>query len=460
MAGLSAAWELVGAGQGELAVTILEASDRVGGKLRQEVVGGHLVDVGAESILGLRPEATDLIEEIGALPEMVVPGTTSASIRSHGALHPLPPGTLMGVPADPRVAAGLLSESEIARACAEGIGAPVTADCSVGDFLAARLGDALVDRMVEPLLGGVYAGQARHLSLAATMPGLYAAACSGGSVLELAARALGGGGAGPRRPPFVGIRGGVGRLPQLLADAVIARGVEIRCDVAVTNVQRTSSGAWTVEVETPSGSEQIPANAVIVTSPRTVTRDLLAALCPVASAELGEIDLASVGLVTFAFAADVAPALSGSGFLVPPVEELSVKASTFSSTKWPWLAEHAPGIVYLRASFGRHLEDAPLALPDAELIALARADLGVVLGVELPDPLDVHVQRWVDALPQYSVGHLERVARLRADIATVPGLEVAGAAYDGVGIPAVIASARRAAIATREYLTTKGTIDV
>ena len=124
------------------------------------------------------------------------------------------------------------------------------------------------------------------------------------------------------------------------------------------------------------------------------------------------------------------------------------------------MAEHAPGIVYLRASFGRHLEDAPLALPDAELIALARADLGVVLGVELPDPLDVHVQRWVDALPQYSVGHLERVARLRADIATVPGLEVAGAAYDGVGIPAVIASARRAAIATREYLTTKGTIDV
>ena len=452
MAGLSAAWELVGAGQGELAVTILEASDRVGGKLRQEVVGGHLVDVGAESILGLRRKPR---MEIGALPEMVVPGTTSASIRSHGALHPLPPGTLMGVPADPRVAAGLLSESEIARACAEGIGAPVTADCSVGDFLAARLGDALVDRMVEPLLGGVYAGQARHLSLAATMPGLYAAACSGGSVLELAARALGGGGAGPRRPPFVGIRGGVGRLPQLLADAVIARGVEIRCDVAVTNVQRTSSGAWTVEVETPSGSEQIPANAVIVTSPRTVTRDLLAALCPVASAELGEIDLASVGLVTRS-----ARWPTGSGFLVPPVEELSVKASTFSSTKWPWLAEHAPGIVYLRASFGRHLEDAPLALPDAELIALARADLGVVLGVELPDPLDVHVQRWVDALPQYSVGHLERVARLRADIATVPGLEVAGAAYDGVGIPAVIASARRAAIATREYLTTKGTIDV
>jgi oxygen-dependent protoporphyrinogen oxidase len=146
--------------------------------------------------------------------------------------------------------------------------------------------------------------------------------------------------------------------------------------------------------------------------------------------------------------------LEGSGFLVPPTEPLTIKAATFSSVKWPWLAAAHPGRTFLRASIGRHREEATLQCPDDELIDVALADLATVLGQPLPEPVAAHVQRWGGGLPQYAVGHRELVAGLTEP---VPGVALAGAAYGGVGIPACIASGRQAATAILTRLRSRGT---
>ena len=189
------------------------------------------------------------------------------------------------------------------------------------------------------------------------------------------------------------------------------------------------------------------ADAVVLATPAAPTARLLADLVPAAAAELAGIESASVAVVTFAFRAeDVTGLDDSSGFLVPPVEGRAIKASTFSFVKWDWVrrAGASAGLVHLRTSLGRHREEAVLQRSDEELVALSLADLAEAVGVATP-PVATHVQRWGGGLPQYAVGHLDKVARIRASVDAVPGLAVCGAAYDGVGVPAVIASAHRAA---------------
>jgi oxygen-dependent protoporphyrinogen oxidase len=183
-------------------------------------------------------------------------------------------------------------------------------------------------------------------------------------------------------------------------------------------------------------------DAVVVAVPGAPASRLLQEVAPIAAAELAEIEYASVALATFVFDDDRLPA--GSGFLVPPSDGRFIKASTFSSVKWAWLAEAGKTVV--RASVGRHRETADLQRDDAELAALALADLRTALGPDaLGEPIDSHVQRWGGGLPQYAVGHVARVERIRSAVSAQPGLTVCGAAYDGVGIAACVASALRAA---------------
>ena len=192
--------------------------------------------------------------------------------------------------------------------------------------------------------------------------------------------------------------------------------------------------------------QRVEADAVVLATPAAPTARLLSDLAPVAAAELAAIESASMAVVTFAFrAADVVGLDDSSGFLVPPVDGRAIKASTFSFVKWDWVrrAGAAADVVHLRTSLGRHREEAVLQRSDEELVALSLTDLAEAVGLTAR-PVDVHVQRWGGGLPQYAVGHLDRVARLRAAVAEVAGLAVCGAAYDGVGIPAVIASAHRA----------------
>jgi oxygen-dependent protoporphyrinogen oxidase len=183
----------------------------------------------------------------------------------------------------------------------------------------------------------------------------------------------------------------------------------------------------------------VDCDAVVLAVPAYVARDLLTEHSPSAAAELGEIEYASMAITTFAFhRSALADVPLGSGFLVPPVDGRAIKAATFSSVKWPWLAHNAGDLVIMRTSLGRAGESEILERDDEELVKAALADLGDAVGLS-STPVDRHVQRWTDALPQYAVGHLDRVGRIRA--ALPAGLAVAGAAYDGVGIPACIASA-------------------
>ncbi|WP_341870581.1 protoporphyrinogen oxidase [Flexivirga meconopsidis] len=443
--GLSAALE--GAASGH-EIVVLEGATQVGGKLRLADVAGHSVDVGAESMLARRPEALELLADLDLAP--VHPAPVHASIWSHDELVPMPTGTMLGVPADPAGLRPLLSEAEVARAALE---EPVTvaADLSVGDLVEGALGAAVVDRLVEPLLGGVYAGHARRLSAQACAPALFAVAQRGESLTEAAraaARRARGSNAGP---VFAGLRGGVGSLPARIVEALEERHVQVRTGAVVRELSRRPQG-WQVVVGETRAPETLEVDAVVLAAPARPSARLLQQVAPAASALLSDVDYASMAIVTFAFAAAESAALAGSsGFLVPPVEGRTIKASTFSSSKWPWLADAAPGVVFARVSVGRQGEEADLQRSDEELATDGLADLRAAVGA-VPDPIDVHVQRWGGALPQYAVGHPDRVARVRAAVAELPGLAVAGAAYDGVGIPACIGSGRRAAAQVLDHL--------
>ncbi|GGL23086.1 protoporphyrinogen oxidase [Phycicoccus endophyticus] len=454
IAGLAAALEVLDAVPGAH-VTVLEAGDRFGGKLRLEPVAGHRVDVGAESLLAVRPEAVDLARRAGLEEDdLVTPATTSAQVWSRGALHPLPTGTVMGVPTDPPAARGLLDDAEVARATDEQPwpGERVETDVSVGQYVGHRMGRAVVDRLVEPLLGGVYAGHADRLSLQATVPALWQRAVRGESLrTPPAARPPAPGGSAPRSP-FAGIRGGVGRLPGLVEDELRTRGALLRTDAVVRVLERAGE-RWRLVVGSAAHPATVEADAVVLAVPATPAARLLAELAPLAARSLGQVETASMAVVTLAVRRDGLPDLPGSGFLVPPVDGHGVKAATFSFAKWGWVGALSPEVVHLRASLGRAGEEAALQRDDAELVTLAVAEVGEALGAPLPPVVDHHVQRWGGGLPQYAVGHLGRVAAVRSDLARLPGVEVAGAVYDGVGIPAVIASATRAARAVAEHVT-------
>ncbi|HEX8080616.1 MAG TPA: protoporphyrinogen oxidase [Jatrophihabitans sp.] len=444
VAGLSAAAEISRA-RPDVEVVLLEGADRVGGKLRRVQVAGAWVDVGAEAMLARRPEGVRAAMAAGLGPELISPLSTSALLRSRGANHSLPARTLIGVPSDVAAvrASGVLSAQALARIENEPAGGPyppLAGDVSVGDLVGERFGTEVVDRLVDPLLGGVYAGQARQLSLQAALPVLADRLMTGGgSLLEAAAAAVGPPVAGP---VFASVAGGLARLTERLA---ATGGFEVRTSTPVRELRRTATGFELALGSVPDG-RWLAADAVVVATPAGKAGTLLARLAPVAAAELDSIRTASMVIVTLAFAGQgfrAAAALpAGSGVLVPAVEGLAVKAVTFSSQKWPGVGAES-GVTLLRASLGRAGEEEVLQRTDAELVALVRRELAEITGVTA-QPVDSHVQRWGGALPQYAVGHLQRVARIRADVHRVPGLAVCGASYDGVGIPACVGSGHKA----------------
>lgn len=445
IAGLAAAWELSQAADG-IEVVLVEGADQVGGKLRQESIGGTPVDVGAESVLARRPEAMRLIAEAGLTTEVVHPAPVGASIVSRGRRWPMPGGTVMGVPADPDSVRGLLSDAEVGRLRREQVGPAVSEDVAVGRFIDERLGPAVTDRLVEPLLAGVYAGHSRELSLEMSVPTLYQAARAGRSLLEAAASAAAvaasADSSGARPPVFASLRGGIGRLPGRLAIQLAARGVDVRVGTTVRGLRRDHAG-WTLTTGPTIAEVESTFDAVVLATPAAPTARLLAAAAPRTAKILSGVEYASMAIVTIVLDGPPPEWLDGSGFLVPPTEGLTIKASTFSSVKWPWLQQAHPDLTFLRASIGRHREEATLQRSDAELVQTTLGDLATVLGRDLPTPADAHVQRWGGGLPQYAPGHRIVVERARAELP--PGLALGGAAYDGVGIPACVGSGRRAA---------------
>jgi oxygen-dependent protoporphyrinogen oxidase len=459
IAGLAAAHRLLAGG---VRVTVLESSDRLGGKLHAGEIEGLPVDLGAEAMLARRPEAVELARAVGLGDELQAPATVGAALWTRGALRPMPGGHVMGVPGDlaPLAASGVLSDEGLARIEHESDlpPAPVTEDVAVGAYVSERIGREVVDRLVEPLLGGVYAGDAYQISLRAAVPQLYEAAREAGSLTEAVQAVQRRAAVRPAAtgPVFLGVDGGIGRLPLAVADAVRAAGGEIVTGAPVTGLSRTAGEDGAPGWRVVAAERAYDADAVVLAAPATTAGKLLGALdgpgVSTAAAELAAVENASMALVTFAFRrADAEAQLpGGSGFLVPSVDGRTIKASTFSSRKWAWAGDD--DLFLLRTSLGRHGEEADLKRDDADLVDVSLRDLADATGLAAR-PVATRVTRWYDGLPQYPVGHLERVERIRASLPA--GMVVCGAAYDGVGIPACVASATRAA---DELLAAPGTM--
>jgi len=458
IAGLAAARRLVCGGA---RVTVLEGSPRIGGKLQVSEVAGVPVDEGAESLLTRRPEGVELLRELGLSDERVHPGEAASAIYSRGGLRPLPAGQMMGVPGDLRAlaACGVLSAAGTARAALDLVlpRTPVGADVSVAGYIGARLGSEVVDRLVEPMLGGVYAGRTELLSFEATLAPVAAAARTHRSLLT-AVRALRGAGSQNTGPVFTTLPDGLGTLPRALADA-LGEDCRIRTGAMVRELRRIEGDRWRLVFGPARDPRTLDADAVVLALPARPAARLLAEEVPAAARELEAIEYASMAIVTLAYPVTAFPRRPAmSGYLVPAVEERQVKAVTFSSVKWPHLAERAPDLIIVRCSIGRYGDEHALQRSDEELKAAAIAEIAAVCGTT-GLPIDSRVTRWGGGLPQYTVGHLDRVARIRTAVAAVPGLAVAGAAYDGLGVPACIATARAAADRVLEQFESRGGAD-
>jgi protoporphyrinogen/coproporphyrinogen III oxidase len=458
ISGLAAAFRLRRLLGARARITVVEQAGVLGGKLRTVPLAGAPYDVGAEAFLVRRPEALALVRELGLDGDLVHPGPAGALLRYDGRSAPLPPRTLLGVPATADGLDRVLSAAGMARVRAE----PSTplrwdgSDLAVGPLVARRLGPEVAQRLVEPLLGGVYAGQADLLGLRPTMPPLAAAldalAAAGRppSLLAAAALALSPPGTpgpaagtpgpvtqGSAAPPVFGaLRGGMSVLVNALVQAADA---ELRLGLPVRGLARTAGG-WRLEIGAAPAPEYLDADGVLLAVPSPALRRLLAPLHPMASAAAAGIDVASSVIVSLALPPTVRLPAS-SGVLIAAGEPLHTKAFTFSSVKWPHL--NAGGATVLRASLGRYGETRTLQADDAELVRLVRADIAELTGITAA-PVDAVVTRWGGGLPQYAVGHLDRVATIEA-AASLPRLAVAGAALRGLGIPACIATADAAA---------------
>ncbi len=431
VAGLSAARALQRAGR---RVVVLEASGRVGGKVRVSEVGGLPVDEGADSLLRRVPEGLGLAREVGLGDELVSPAAGQAFLWTRGALRGLPAGTVLGVPGDLASLArsGALTTRGLYRVLRDlAPGEPLTDDVAVGDLVGRRLGREVVERLVDPLLGGVYAGRADLLSLQATLPQLVGPLRTHRTVLGAAraARTVPVDG-----PVFAGLPGGLGRLT-----AAAASGLDVRLGTTVRALSRTPTG-WRLETGPAVDPAHLDVDEVVLAVPAAPAARLLRDLLPAAAADLGALEYASVAIVTLVL--DGPSPGQGSGYLVPAVEGRTTKAVTFTSRKW---GHYAGPHAVVRASVGRYGEEAVLQRPDEDLVRVVRDELAAAVGPVGP-LVDSRVVRWGGGLPQYAVGHLDRVRRVKEAVATLPGLAVAGAAYDGVGVPAVARSGGQAAL--------------
>ncbi|RVW09616.1 protoporphyrinogen oxidase [Prescottella agglutinans] len=429
--GLVAAYRLRQQLGADAEITVVEAGSRLGGKLRTVPLGDGPVDVGAEAFIARRPEVADLIVELGLEDQLVHPAGRQPLIWSEGALHPLPTRTLMGIPSTAQSVAGLVDADTLARITAEP-SVPLdwdpSADLDVATLVGGRFGEQVVRRSVDPLLGGVYSGLSDSIGVRAALPALAAALDAGATSLTAAVTA-----ALPTPSPgpvFGTLRDGYGALLEALREAAHPRTI---LDAPATGLRRDGDGWWLDPVGHVDG--------VVVAAPAPEMVGLVADAAPHLAAAARDIELASSAVVALALP-DETGVPENSGILVATGESLGAKAFTLSSRKWPHLAERE--VTLVRASYGRFGDAAVVDAPDADLIAMARADLETVTGVST-EPVDVFVQRWHGGLPQYAPGHLDRVAAIEDAVADVDGLEVAGAYLHGVGVPACVAAATTAA---------------
>jgi oxygen-dependent protoporphyrinogen oxidase len=470
IAGLAAAWELAtGDRAAEIApeIHVLEAGDHLGGCLRSAEFAGRTVDLAADAFLARRPEATELCAELGLTGELVAPGTSGASVWARGRLRRMPDGLNLGVPTRwwPLARSGILNPAESLRVARDLVqphfGARgVVGDRAVGAIVEPRLGRPVVERLVDPLVGGINAGRVDDLSAAAAFPYLLAASLQPGSLMRRLGRNLRDAAtpAGEEGPPvFWSLTAGTAGLAERLSAELERHGVRLRTRVSLEAIrrpvadrdERNGSGPrrWQLDVRSDR-EEVVDADGIVLAVPADVAGVQLAVHTPELAGLLSTIEYASVAVLTLAFPPDAIDApLHGTGFLVPRTATVGgtrplVTAATYLGRKWPHLAR--PGDELIRVSVGSSGDDRHRSLSDGELTDAVLLELGHLLGVR-DRPVDGMVTRFDHAFPQYRVGHLIRVARIEQGLAALDGIELAGAAYRGLGIPACIGSGREAA---------------
>ncbi|MET7769799.1 protoporphyrinogen oxidase [Nocardia sp. NPDC005366] len=412
-------------------IVVIERRQRLGGILHTGELAKHPVDLGAEAFVGRRPEMPALLRELGLEQQLVFPAGRTPLVWSGGVAHPMPQGTLMGIPSTAESMRGLVDDETVAM-IADEPRRPLAwypdADMDVYSLVASRFGAQVAERSVDPLLGGVYAGSSRSIGVRAALPTLAAALDAGATSLTHAVAA-----ALPPpsdTPVFGGIRDGYRVLLQALSERSGARSLTA---TAATRLARSTRG-WVVD---PIGA----VDAVVLATPAPVAARLLRTVAPAAAAAAAGIEVSSSVVVALSLPRNTALP-DNSGILVATGEPLRAKAFTLSSRKWPHLAARETALV--RASFAKFGDDAPLSWTDDELIAAASEDLATVTGIPI-DPLEAVVQRWPGGLAQYAPGHLDRVAEIESATAEFDDLAIAGAYLHGVGVPACVATGERAA---------------
>jgi protoporphyrinogen/coproporphyrinogen III oxidase len=451
ISGLVAAYRLQSASRaagGNLRITLLEASERLGGKILTERFDGMTIEGGPDSFLSSKPAALQLCEELGLTNEVI--GTTESGggtyILRNGRLEPLPEGITMLVPTQlrPLLRSRLLSPLGKLRMGLDFFIRPRrdSADESVGHFVRRRLGTEAFERMAQPLLSGIYAGDAEQLSLLATFPRLRETELRYGSLTRgmLAQRrqAKKAQPAGPRRSAFISLHAGVGEL----IDALVAAlpGVSLHTTTAANAVELCPDGGYLVSA---SNGEQFETDGLIFATPAYATADLLATLDAELAGLLRQIPYVSTATVTLGYRTiDFEQQSAGRGFVIPKVENRELTAVTWATNKFSGRAPEDVALV--RAFVGRAGREAAVDRPDDELLELVRRELREILQIDA-EPVVSRIYRWQHALPQYVLGHTERLSQIDARIARLPGIQLSGSAYRGVGIPDCIQSGQNAA---------------
>jgi protoporphyrinogen/coproporphyrinogen III oxidase len=491
MAGLAAAEALLNeppkddghSRAGTRRVTLIEPSGRVGGVLETVRRDGWLIECSADSFLAVRPEGVALVERVGLTGELigVDPRVRRALILHHGRTEAVPrgfrliaPGILSSIVTTP-----LLSPLGRLRLLCERF-VPVRdrslSDESLEQFAVRRLGREAFEQLVQPLAAGIWTADPARLSMAAACPEFFAMETRDGSLWageQKRGKAAAGApqAVGARYGHFLTLASGMETLPRRLADQLAARGVQF-ITASATALQQRPDHVWEVSLGAGAGGNvmggkvlggnvvggkelagvvslpsTIEADAVIMAVPSVAAAELLRSADPALATGLAGIEYAGSAVVSLGFAReDVAHPLDAAGVVIPRREGRRILAVSFSSQKFPGRAPE--GSVLMRTFVGGALDPETAALDDERLLPLVLTELRAVLGVR-GTPRLVQIDRWRGAMPQYTVGHAERVATIQRLVASHRGLALAGAAYEGVGIPQVIASGQAAAASLR-----------
>ncbi|KXK04503.1 MAG: Protoporphyrinogen oxidase [Nitrospirae bacterium] len=444
--------------------TLLDAAPVWGGKIVTHRVAQLVMEAGPDSFLSQKPWAMDLCRRLGLADQLINtnPVSKKASVLWGGQLHELPEGLVTFTPSQlgPFFRSGLLSWLDLARMGCDILIPPRRAveDESLAAFFRRRFGRHACERVMEPLMAGIYAGDAEQMSLRATFPRFYELEQAYGSVIRgmMAARRARGqqaSGEGPQHTMFVTLKNGLADLVEALAARIGQVGGVLKAGVQAEalRVRSTHAGRWKYDVICGDGTA-LAADALVLATPAYISAELIRPLTPLAAGLMDMIPYASTATISLVYDGKaVGDRLEGFGFVVPRIEGRDLIAATWTSLKWPHRAPLSE--VSVRCYLGGVGREAILQRDDEALIRCVRDDLASIVGLQA-SPHYVEVNRWHRAMPQYTIGHLDRLTQLETALSRFGGLAVTGAAYRGVGIPDCIRDGTETATRMLRYLET------